>query len=137
MTNKNIASQASLSMAMASPVRTRLVADLIRGKSIDVASRTLLLEKVKPAAILMKLLKSAVSNAEQKGVADLSRLFISDLQINEGPRIKRFMPRAQGRADGRWKRTSHIQMKLSEKAVNTAKKTTAKKATSKAASGDK
>jgi large subunit ribosomal protein L22 len=112
---QNYASQAYLKMAMVSPQRCRLVAELVRGKSLDAAHRTLLLEKVKSAKIILSLLKSALANAQQKGVADLDRLFVSEIQVNEGPRIKRHMPRAQGRADVRLSRTSHIILKLSEK----------------------
>jgi large subunit ribosomal protein L22 len=112
-----VASEAYLSSMTISPLRARLVADLVRGKSLEIASRTLLLEKVKAAKIILGILKSAAANAQQKGVADLDRLYISELQVNEGPRIKRFMPRAQGRADARLTRTSHIILKLSEKAA--------------------
>ena len=115
------ASNAKLSYAMVSPFRCRLVANLIRGKTLEEASRLLILEKKKAATILYKLLKSATSNAEQKGVADIERLYVSDLRIDEGPRIKRWMPRSQGRADQRLTRTSHISMKLAEKAGPTKK----------------
>jgi len=111
------ASSAYLKMAMVSPVRCRQVADLIRGKSLDLANKALLLERVKSAKIMLKLLRSAMANAQQKGVADLDRLFVSELQVNEGPRIKRFMPRAQGRADARLTRTSHIILKLAERST--------------------
>ena len=57
-----------------------------------------------------------MANAEKKGVADLDRLYVSELRIDEGPRIKRWMPRAQGKADRRTTRTSHIYLALSEKA---------------------
>ncbi len=138
----NEASRAHLSMAMVSPVRCRLVADLIRGKQLEDANRLLLLEKVKSAKIMLKLLRAAMANALQKGVADMDRLYVSDLQVNEGPRIKRFMPRAQGRADQRLTRTSHISMKLSEKAgsVSAKKAPAAKKKSAKTsakATGDK
>lgn len=127
------ASNAKLSYAMISPFRCRLVADLIRGKTIEDASRLLILENKKAAKILYKLLKSAMSNAEQKGVADLERLYVSDLRIDEGPRIKRWMPRAQGRADRRITRTSNISLGLAEKTgsapVKSAKSTKAKKTT--------
>jgi large subunit ribosomal protein L22 len=96
---QNYASQAHLTMALVSPQRCRLVADLVRGRSLETAHRTLLLEKVKSAKIILTLLKSAMANAQQKGVADLDRLYVSEIQVNEGPRIKRHMPRAQGRAE--------------------------------------
>ncbi len=129
----NIASQAKLSVAMVSPRRCREIADLVRGKMIVEAYRSLSLEKVKSADILLKLLRSAMSNAQQKGVADMDRLYVSELRIDEGPRIKRWMPRAQGRADRRVTRTSHIVLKLSEKkAVKATKaKSAAKKAKTK------
>jgi large subunit ribosomal protein L22 len=132
-TQANFASEASLWMVRCAPQRTRLVADMIRGKSLEFANRTLLLEKMKPAKVLLKLLRSAMANAEQKGVADMDRLFVKDLQVNEGPRIKRFMPRAQGRADVRMGRTSHIVLKLAEKA-GPAKKAAAPKKTAKTTS---
>lgn len=116
------ASKAYLKMAMISPIRCRQMADMIRGKRIEHANRILLLEKPKAARILLKLLRSAMANAQQKGVSDMDRLYVSELQINEGPRIKRFMPRAHGRADGRWTRTSHVEMSLAEKAAKVAAK---------------
>jgi large subunit ribosomal protein L22 len=122
------ASRAHLSHAVVSPFRCRLVADLVRGKSIEDASRLLILENKKSAKIIYKLLKSAMSNAEQKGVADLERLYVSELRVDEGPRIKRWMPRAQGKADRRLTRTSHISLKLAEKAGSKAKAPTKKKA---------
>jgi len=127
------ASSAKLSTAMVSPQRCRLVADLIRGKRLEDANRTLLLEKVKSAKIILKLLRSAMANAQQKGQSDLDRLFVSELQVNEGPRVKRYMPRAQGRADVRVGRTSHIILKLGEKvAQKSAKAASDKPAKSKA-----
>jgi large subunit ribosomal protein L22 len=114
------ASRAFLRMAMISPLRCRQMADLIRGENLTEATRRLLLEKPKAARILLKLLRSAMANAQQKGLSDLDRLFVSTLMVNEGPRIKRFMPRAQGRADGRWTRTSHIDLRLSEKKLKKA-----------------
>jgi large subunit ribosomal protein L22 len=127
------AASAKLFMAMTSPMRCRQVADLIRGKSVDAANRTLLLEKVKASKIMLKVLRSAVSNAEQKGVADLERLYVSSLMVNEGPRIKRIMSRAQGRADRITTRTSHIVMELAEKKAQP--KATKKKAKSKKSEG--
>ena len=130
-----VAASAYLKTVNVSPVRCRQVADLVRGKSLEAAHRHLILEKVKCAKIVLGVLKSAMANAQQKGVADLDRLYISELQVNEGPRVKRFMPRAQGRADVRVGRTSHIILKLSEKKVVKAakKKAPAKKAPAKKA----
>lgn len=137
------ASKATLWMTNCSPVRTRVVADLIRGKSLNFATTQLMLSpKVKPARVILKLLRSAAANAAQKGTVDLDRLYVSELQINEGPRIKRFMPRAQGRADTIVSRTSHIILKLSEKSAVTTKKAASgskvksKKASTKAKAGE-
>jgi large subunit ribosomal protein L22 len=138
---ENFAAVASLGMSMTSPLRTRWVADLIRGKSVEEASRQLLLAEKKAAVVFRKLLLSAVSNAEQKGVADLDRLFVKTVFVNEGPRVKRFMPRAQGRADRRLTRTSTIFLGLSEKKSSKSSSSTkakTKKSTSKEkAAGDK
>lgn len=136
------AAKAKLSGAMVSPVRCRQVADLIRGQSLENANRTLLLERVKSAAIVLKLLRAAMANAQQKGVADMDRLYVSEMLVDEGPRIKRFMPRAQGRADQRLTRTSHISLKLSERigAATVAKKVKSDKTVSskaKKSAGDK
>jgi len=132
---QNYASEATLWMARVPPQRTRLIADLIRGKSLEYANRQLMLEKMKPAGIMLKLLRSAMANAAQKGVADMDRLFVSHLLVNEGPRIKRFMPRAQGRADVRLGRTSHIVLRLSERGAIAA--STKKKSASGAAAAKK
>lgn len=133
------ASVAKLSTSMVSPQRARLVADLIRGKRLEDANRTLLLEKVKSAKIILKLLRSAMANAAQKGQSDMDRLYVSELQINEGPRVKRFMPRAQGRADVRVGRTSHILLKLGERVAAKSKQASSetKKASSKSGSNKK
>jgi large subunit ribosomal protein L22 len=127
LNSKNFSAVASLSMVTSSPMRTRWVADLIRGKTVEDASRQLFLARKKSAEIFRKLLLSAVSNAEQKGVADLDRLFIKTVVVDEGPRIKRFMPRAQGRADRRLTRTSNIFLGLAEKtSLSVSSKTSSK-----------
>lgn len=133
------ASVARLSTSMVSPQRCRLVADLVRGKRLEDANRTLLLEKVKSAKIILKLLRSAMANAQQKGQADMDRLYVSELQVNEGPRVKRYMPRAQGRADVRVGRTSHILLKLGERVAAKSKAATSstKQASQKAGSNKK
>jgi large subunit ribosomal protein L22 len=133
------ASVATLSGVDSVPYRCRLVADIIRGKSLEEANRNLLLEKKKAAKIILKLLRSATANAQQKGTVDLERIFVSEVRVDEGPRIKRFMPRAQGRADTRIKRTSHIFIRLSErqklKATAGTKKSVAEKSKKSSARG--
>lgn len=126
MLNKDYASQAKLSYAMIGPQKARRVADLIRGCSLEDAYRQLvLMDKVKPARMVLKLLKSAMANAEQTGVVNMDRLYVKEIMVDDGPRISRFMPRAQGRADSRIKRTSHISIRLAEKRVEKKKKAAA------------
>ncbi len=115
------AATATLSMAMTSAQKCRLAADLVRGVSLEEAHRRLILEPKKSAKLVLKLIKSAMANAQQKGVVDLDRLYVSEIQVGEGPRIRRLMTRAQGRADRILKRTSHIYLALSEKKATVTK----------------
>lgn len=98
-----------------SPRKARLVVDLVRGKGIQEALNTLRFSPQKTAPILSKLLKSAVANAEQKGVSDVDQLFIKAVNVDQGPVLKRFIPRAQGRASKIRKPTSHITVVLAVK----------------------
>ena len=59
-------------------------------------------------------MKSAVANAEQKGVADVDKLYVKTITVDQGPALKRFIPRAQGRASKIRKPTSHVQVVLDE-----------------------
>ena len=95
--------------------KARLVVDLVRGKGIQEAMNTLQFSPQKTAPILSKLLKSAVANAEQKGISDVDRLFIKTAFVDQGPVLKRFIPRAQGRASRIRKPTSHITVVLAVK----------------------
>jgi large subunit ribosomal protein L22 len=130
------AATAQLTMAMTSAQKCRLAADLVRGQMLEEAHRRLILEPKKAAKIVLKLIKSAMANAQQKGIADLDRLYVSEIQVGEGPRTRRFMPRAQGRADRILRRSSHIYLALSEK-KSTATKAKAAKAAKKPKGGDK
>lgn len=98
-----------------SPRKVRLVADLIRGK--DVAEAIAILRHTPRAAspVLEKLLNSAVANAEHNYKMDVNKLYISEIYADEGPRLKRYQPRAQGRAFPILKRTSHITLVVSER----------------------
>ena len=108
-------SKAKLSYARLSPQKTRLVVDMVRGKAVQEAINILKFSPQKAAAIVSTLVTSAVANAEQKGVSDLDRLFIKDIMVDQGPVLKRFLPRAQGRATKIRKPTSHILVVLAEK----------------------
>lgn len=108
-------SRAKLSYARLSPQKTRLVVDMVRGKAVQEAINILKFSPQKAAGIVSTLVNSAVANAEQKGVADVDRLFIKEIMVDQGPVLKRFLPRAQGRATKIRKPTSHILVVLAEK----------------------
>lgn len=108
--------RAVLKYARISPRKARLVVDTIRGKEVAEALRSLSFTDKKAAPMVAKIVRSAVANAEQQGVNDPDKLFVKSTFVNEGPTIKRFMPRAMGRATQILKRTSHITVVLSEAA---------------------
>lgn len=94
------------------PRKARLVAEQIRGKSVEEARATLLLSTRGAAIELEKLLNSAVANAEHNLELDEEDLTISELKVDEGPTLKRYRPRAMGRATPIHKRTCHIALSL-------------------------
>lgn len=106
---------AKLKFIRLSPQKTRLVADIVRGKPVQEALNILKFSPQRPADVIAKLVRSAVANAEQKGVSDVDRLFVKVLFVDQGPVLKRFMPRAQGKATKIRKPTSHITVILDEK----------------------
>ncbi|TOQ45358.1 50S ribosomal protein L22, partial [Vibrio parahaemolyticus] len=85
--------------ARISPQKARLVADLIRGKSVDQALEILTFSNKKAAALVKKVLESAIANAEHNEGADIDDLNVAKIFVDEGPTMKRIMPRAKGRAD--------------------------------------
>jgi large subunit ribosomal protein L22 len=96
------------------PRKARLVADLVRGKRIEDAINTLNFCPRRAAQPIAKLLHSAVANADQAGEIDVDTLFVKTITVDEGPTLRRFMPRAMGRATRINKRTSHISVVLAE-----------------------
>ena len=106
---------AKLSFARLSPRKTRLVVDMVRGKGIQDALNILRFSPQPSAKLISKLLSSAVANAEQKGASDVDRLFVKTISVDGGPVLKRFVPRAQGRASKIRKPTSHISVVLADK----------------------
>jgi large subunit ribosomal protein L22 len=106
---------ARLNGARISPQKCRLVADQIRGLKVGRAIETLSFHKKKAAKIVKKVLESAIANAEHNEGADVDELRVSAIFVDEGPVLKRFMPRAKGRANQILKRTSHITVKVSER----------------------
>jgi len=98
-----------------SPYKVRLVADLVRGKKVDEAITILKFLPKKSGRLINKTLRSALANAENTQTIDVDTLFIKTILVDEGPKLKRFRPRAMGRATRILKRTSHITMVLAEK----------------------
>lgn len=107
--------KASLKYARVGAQKARLVADLVRGKDVNEAVKTLTFLNKKSASMIKKLIESAVANADYKKTMDVDRLFVKTITVDGGPVMKRFMPRAQGRAFGIRKKTSHINVVLEEK----------------------
>ncbi len=90
------------------PRKTRLVVGLIRGLSIEKARQQLMLSKKAAAKPVLKALNSAIANAEHNLHLDAASFIVSRAQVDEGPKIKRYTPRAQGRATPIRLRSSHI-----------------------------
>ncbi len=107
--------KAHLKFVRIAPRKARLVADLIRGKQVGEAISILRHTPRAASPILEKLLNSAVANAEHNYSMDPNKLVITQAYVNEGPTMKRFQPRAQGRAFSIFKRTSHITLAVAEK----------------------
>ncbi len=106
--------KAKLKFTRIAPRKAMLAADLIRGKKSEEALNLLSFTPKAAAKIILKLLKSAVANATQKKI-DVDRLYVKTVSVDQGPTMKRFMPRAQGRATSIRKRTSHITIVLDER----------------------
>jgi large subunit ribosomal protein L22 len=103
-----------------SPYKMRLVIDQIRGKSVNEALALLKFSKKHAAKQIEKTLASAVANAEHRArladeSLDVDQLYVKHAVINEGPKLKRFMPAAMGRATPIQKRTSHVEIVVAER----------------------
>lgn len=94
--------------------KTRLVADLVRGKDIQTAKVQLQFSTKKTSENILCLLNSAVANAKNNFNLDENNLFISSIIVEEGPTLKRWMPRAMGRASAIRKRTCSVIITLDE-----------------------
>lgn len=110
-----IVGKATLKHIRMSPRKARLVIDMIKGKQVDVALRSLEFSPKKAAALTKKLLDSAVANAREQKRADVDNLWVTGGWVDMGRTQKTFMPRAQGRASEIRKRSSHITVILGEK----------------------
>lgn len=106
---------AKLRYARIAPRKMRLLADLVRGTDLDSAKKQLSFADKKGAEPLLKLLKSAESNAKNNFKLEPDNLRIEEIRVDGGPILKRWMPRARGRATMIRRRSSHITLVLSEK----------------------
>jgi large subunit ribosomal protein L22 len=105
---------AKLRYARISPQKCRLVADTIRGKSVDDALRTLTFMPKKGARIIKKVLESAIANAEHNHGADIDELKVATIEVNEAPTYRRYRARAKGRGARIIKRNSHITVRVGD-----------------------
>ncbi len=106
---------AKLRFSRVSPQKARLVADQVRGLPVGRALQILEFSPKKAAAIIKKVLDSAIANAEHNEGADIDELKVARIVVDEGPVYKRIRPRAKGRANRILKRTSHITVTVAEK----------------------
>ncbi|OGQ83995.1 MAG: 50S ribosomal protein L22 [Deltaproteobacteria bacterium RIFOXYA12_FULL_58_15] len=107
--------QATLRFLRMAPRKVRLIVDMIRGHAVEEALNMLTFSEKRAAKPLVKLLRSAVANADNAGVGDLDKLYVKAANVDEGPTWRRWLPRAMGRATRIRKRTSHVTFILGEK----------------------
>jgi large subunit ribosomal protein L22 len=105
---------AKLRGAKLSAQKARLVADQVRGKPVEAALDILAFSPKKGAALIKKVLESAIANAEHNEGADVDELRVSTIYVDEGITMKRIKPRAKGRADRIFKRGCHITVKVAD-----------------------
>lgn len=101
--------------ARSSAQKARLVADQIRGLTVEKALELLTFSPKKAAVLIKKVVDSAIANAEHNEGADVDELVITKICVDEGPTMKRIMPRAKGRADRIMKRSCHITVVVSDR----------------------
>lgn len=110
-----MSSKAKIKMVRMTPRKMGVVADNVRGKKVGEAIDFLTFCKRSAARPLLKLLRSAIANADQKGGVDVDNLYVKELLVDKGPTMKRFMPRARGMATPVLKRTCKVSVTLDEK----------------------
>ena len=101
--------------ARSSAQKARLVADQVRGLPVEKALELLSYSPKKAAVLIKKVVASAIANAEHNEGADVDELVITKICVDEGPTMKRIMPRAKGRADRIMKRSCHITVVVSDR----------------------
>ena len=103
---------AKLSYLRMAPRKVRSVGDLIKGLPVNEAEAQLLVQTRRPSKPLLKLLRSAVANAKNNGLADLGHLYVVNVRVDGGPMLKRMLPRARGSASPIQKKMSHVLLVL-------------------------
>lgn len=101
--------------ARSSAQKARLVADQVRGLPVEKALELLSYSPKKAAVLIKKVVDSAIANAEHNEGADIDELVVTKICVDEGPTMKRIMPRAKGRADRIMKRSCHITVVVSDR----------------------
>ena len=112
----NMEAKAYVKFVRISPRKVKILCDLIRGKDVKTAAAYLMQTPKAASEPMLKLLKSAIANAENNNGMDAEKLYVSTAVANPGPTLKRGQPRAQGRFNRILKRTTHITIGVSEKA---------------------
>ena len=108
-------SEARLKYVRMTPRKMMAVANYIRGKQVQEAIDYLTFSRKSAARPMLKLVKSAIANANVKGGVDVDNLYVKELLVDKGPTMRRWMPRARGMATPVLKRTSHVKLVLAEK----------------------
>ena len=114
-TNNACVARATLRHVRISPRKARLAINMVKGMQVEPALQKLKFNPRKSAKLLFKLLESAVANAQEQGGVDVDNLWVTGGYVDMGKTMKRWMPRAHGRATPLRKRSSHITVLLDEK----------------------
>ncbi|MBI5732713.1 50S ribosomal protein L22 [Candidatus Jorgensenbacteria bacterium] len=109
-TTQNV--RAELRYLHITPRKVRAVAELVRGLTANAAEAQLILSSRRPATALLKLLRSAVQNANHNFKLESSKLYVKEIRVDQGPKLKRFMARARGSAGRIEKKMSHVTLIL-------------------------
>ncbi len=111
-----MSAKARIKMVRITPRKMQVVAKQVRGKAVQQAIDYLTFCPRSAARPLLKLIKSCVANADRKGGMDVDKLVVSELLVDKGPTMKRWLPRAKGSATPILKRSSRVSVTLSERA---------------------